>query len=406
MMRRWISLALALALAAGCGEGDATSGAGSSDGSGDGGTTAAPVDTVDRAAIVAAYDKAIDFYKSKIDETGAVSLKGRPNVGFTALAAAAIAMRPGGVRAEDRDALDRALDFIAGSQQDNGGLYADDVPNYSTSVSVLALTEGGRAKDDPTIERAVQFLKGMQFDEDAESVARVDSGHPDYGGIGYGSSGTPDLSNTHYALEALRAGGVAEDDEVFKKVVAFLERNQNLSEYNPGGVPLAGDATKRTRSGEDGGAGYMPGDSKAGVIENEDGTVTLVSYGSMTYALLKCYIYAGVKKDDPRVQGALRWIRANWTWDENPGFKNAEERRQGLYYYYGVAGLALRAYGEPTIEDTDGVVHDWRWELAEKVISLQRADGTWMNENDRWAEALPEVATAHALLALASCAGE
>ena len=62
------------------------------------------------------------------------------------------------------------------------------------------------------------------------------------------------------ALDALRAAGVASDDPAFAKAVKFLERTQNRAESN--------DAVIRSADGlivpgNDGGAGYMPGDSKA-----------------------------------------------------------------------------------------------------------------------------------------------
>ena len=53
------------------------------------------------------------------------------------------------------------------------------------------------------------------------------------------------------------------------------------------------------------------------------------SYGSMTYAGLKSMVFAGLKPDDIRVQAATKWLRANYSLDENPGLGQA-----GLYYYY------------------------------------------------------------------------
>jgi len=49
------------------------------------------------------------------------------------------------------------------------------------------------------------------------------------------------------------------------------------------------------------------------------GRVTLRSYGSISYAGLLSYIYAQLKRDDPRVVAALDWLKANYTLDENPG---------------------------------------------------------------------------------------
>lgn len=77
------------------------------------------------------------------------------------------------------------------------------------------------------------------------------------------------------------------------------------------------------------------------------------SYGSMTYAGLKSFIYAGLTKDDPRVKAAWNWINNNWTLDENPGMKlnSPDVARNGLFYYYHTLTRALKEYGETTVKD-------------------------------------------------------
>src|SRR5437773_7160188 len=50
------------------------------------------------------------------------------------------------------------------------------------------------------------------------------------------------------------------------------------------------------------------------------------SYGSMSYAGLKSFIYANLKKDDPRVVAAVNWLKRNYSVDENPALG-----AQGLY---------------------------------------------------------------------------
>ena len=61
----------------------------------------------------------------------------------------------------------------------------------------------------------------------------------------------------------------------------------------------------------------------------------------MTYAGLKSMIYAGVKKDDPRVKAAYEWVQKHYTLDENPGMGG-----NGLYYYYHTFAKALDAIGD------------------------------------------------------------
>ena len=44
----------------------------------------------------------------------------------------------------------------------------------------------------------------------------------------------------------------------------------------------------------------------------------------------------------------------------------------------------------------------WREEVARKLIALQKPDGFWVNENNRWWEADPTLVTAYTLLALSA----
>ena len=43
---------------------------------------------------------------------------------------------------------------------------------------------------------------------------------------------------------------------------------------------------------------------------------------------------------------------------------------------------------------------DWRSELAAKLLSLQRPDGSWASENGRWMEKDPNLVTTYCILAL------
>jgi squalene-hopene/tetraprenyl-beta-curcumene cyclase len=182
----------------------------------------------------------------------------------------------------------------------------------------------------------------------------------------------------------------------------FLQRCQNRSESND--LELERDGVT-IRSGDDGGAAYAPGDSKAGTTKLADGTEMPRSYGSMSYALLKGYIFAGLQKDDPRVQTLWKWLQANYTLDLNPGFVASDDPTapyQGLFYYFHTMAKALDLFHEEVIVDGSGVPHNWRAELAGRVVAMQsKADGSWVNENaPAWWEGNPVLATAYALLTL------
>ena len=120
------------------------------------------------------------------------------------------------------------------------------------------------------------------------------------------------------------------------------------------------------------------------------------SYGSMTHVGLISLLFAGVDKTDPRVQSAYDWIRDNYTLETNPG----ATKEQGLYYYYTAFAKSMAAFGEAIVVDTDGNEHNWRNDLASKLLSLQDRDGSWVNEEMRWWEGMKDLVTARSVIAL------
>ena len=120
----------------------------------------------------------------------------------------------------------------------------------------------------------------------------------------------------------------------------------------------------------------------------------------MTYAGIKSYIYAGVSKDDPRVQSALKWIKDNYTVRSNPGMKNPN---MGLFYYFHTMAKTLHVLKIDMFEDSAGRKHDWRKDLAGIILSMQGGHGAWKNQADRWYESVEPLATAYAMIALDYC---
>ena len=208
-------------------------------------------------------------------------------------------------------------------------------------------------------------------------------------------------------MEGLHDAGILANDETMQRAIIFLQRCQNNPEFNP--KPVQREDGEIVRSGTDGGSGYAPGESKAGLDDNGDGTFTSRSYGSMTYALLKCYLFAGLKLDDPRVTAALKWIAAHWNVDQNPGFdpksaKGAEY--QGLFYYWFTMAKTLDASGMATITTPDGKQHAWRDELLRKLLETSMNEGFWTNaKSSRWMEEFPVLASSYALIAMDHCLG-
>ena len=115
----------------------------------------------------------------------------------------------------------------------------------------------------------------------------------------------------------------------------------------------------------------------------------------MSYAGLMSMLYAGVDKDDERVIAAVNWLKGHFSLEENPGMGP-----EGLYYYYTTMAKALNAYGEDILVLNDGTELDWRKVLAERLVSLHKHPGFWINENSRWMESNPFLVSAYTLLAL------
>jgi squalene-hopene/tetraprenyl-beta-curcumene cyclase len=351
------------------------------------------------ADVVASMRRGARFLAAAADEEGRYGAPGDPNPGITAMVLAALQTLPEPRGDDVQKTIDAGVAWLLSLQNDDGSIHDGRLANYTTSAAVLAFARGGRPEHREALLRARDFLVSIQQDEDYGYDAESDY---HYGGIGYGSSERPDLSNLQMALEALHASGLDQDDATYAHARRFLSRTQNRSESNDVEIP-GGEGT--IRSGDDGGAGYLPGDSKAGFVTLEDGTRVPRSYGSMTYALLKCFVFTGLPKDDPRVVAAYDWCRRNYTLDTNPGFVATADPTvayQGLFYYFYTMARALAVFGEPTLVDGAGVAHDWRAELCGRLLAMQdRTDGSWLNPNSpRWYEGNPILATAYALLAL------
>jgi squalene-hopene/tetraprenyl-beta-curcumene cyclase len=335
------------------------------------------------ATLDQAVNRAVAYFEQAQADDGSFSAGSGP--GITAIVASAL-LRNG--RTVNDPVVARALKYLEGHLHEDGGIYQEGsrYKNYETSLSIVAFDEAnkdGRYND--LLAKAEKFVKAQQWDEDEGHEISSMS----YGGAGYGSHERPDMSNTSFLVDALHAIGRGDDDPALQKALVFISRCQNLeSEHN---------TTEFAAKINDGGFYYTiaaGGQSQAG--PTPDGG--LRSYGSMTYAGLKSMIYAGVSRDDPRVKAAYEWIRRHYTLDENPGMGP-----QGLYYYYHTFAKALDTIGDQQIADANGKTHDWRAELIQKLISTQKDDGSWINDNPRWLEGDPNLVTAYSLLALSYC---
>ncbi len=342
-----------------------------------------------RNEVQIAITKGLGWLEKQQNPDGSWSLADHP--ALTALALRAFKAEPSGKYEQSPAFVNKGYDFLLSSVQPDGGIYRTGLSNYNTSLALVALLMANEPKYQSTILAAHNFVVSQQAKGMADRSLD--------GGIGYGPAGTsrqhPDMSNTVIALEALSRSRAAFPQELsgakdldWKAVTEFLQRCQNLPSHNP--QPWASDDPENR-----GGFVYFPGKSMAGEMKLPDGKVALRSYGSMSYAGLLSYLYADLKKDDPRVKAVIDWLQRHYTLDENPGMGS-----DGLFYYYQMMAKAFATYGLQELELADGRKIDWQNDLALKLIGRQNADGSWVNESGRWMEKDPVLVTAYSILTL------
>jgi squalene-hopene/tetraprenyl-beta-curcumene cyclase len=308
-------------------------------------------------------------------------------LGVTALAAQALVDEPLALPA-DHPAVAGAARFLARHRQADGGVYDPDegLGVYGTSLALqfaVKLPASARAGLDVA---AMQAYLLRQQNGDAASVGA--------GGIGYGDKGqgSEDVSNTTYALRALRASGVSAEDPRMRAAMAFLERCQDLSTVNR--APWVRNSGGGVYGPQDAARSWATGD------ETQAGRWT--PSATMTYALISGYLTLDLAPDDPRVVAALRWIGANYGFDRNPGMGPGKEA-QGLFHAYALAGTVFDRLPQAEIQRPDGTVADWRSDLLAALSQRAQATATgayWINSAPRWGEGMPHLCTAYALRTL------
>lgn len=310
---------------------------------------------------------------------------GKFGPGITALVVTSV-LRHG--RSAEDPIVAKGLKFLEAFVQPSGGIHHPKSPlkNYETCLSMLCFKEANKdGRYDKILKNGNAFVRGLQKDS-GEGKTEADV---EFGGAGYGDKERPDLSNTHFLVEALRETGTPANDESIQRALVFISRCQNLES--------AHNTTAFAAKVNDGSFYYTPsgeGSSPAGKTDQGG----LRGYGAMTYAGLKSMIFAGVGPDDPRVKAAVKFAERNYDISSNPNMGQS-----GVYYYYQLFAKALDAMGSDTITDANGVKHDWRAELVVELGKRQEENGSWVNTDKRWLEGDPNLSTGFALLALSYC---
>ncbi|MGY8640614.1 MAG: cycloartenol synthase [Verrucomicrobiales bacterium] len=355
-----------------------------------------------RLEVQRSIEKGLKWLESQQDkETGAWGDADLP--AFSALSVSAIVGNPAlDAAAGLPESAKKGYDFIVSKQKEDGGIYGKGLATYNTALSVTALSQSGIPEHLPVIKRARRLLINQQQDFDKRGTAD----NVFDGGIGYGGSyAHSDLSNTHLAMEALyyskKVLADTEHDESgefdldWNAAIDFVSLCQNSEES---AKKLGDDITVREE--DKGGFVYFPRSTKSDVFEIETGDgekrTALRSYGSMGYAGMLAFIYAEMELDDPRVQATLKWLQANYTLEENPGMD-----AQGLFYYFHTMSKALSIAQIKELKTPEGKTINWKNDLALKMMSTQKADGSWLNDDsNRWMEDDPILVTAYALITL------
>jgi squalene-hopene/tetraprenyl-beta-curcumene cyclase len=322
-------------------------------------------------------------------------------VAFTALALASNLSAPGRKPADAvSPAMKKGFDFLLKNVQPDGGIYVKARSNYNTALALMALVMHPQPElNHDVIVKARRYLVGRQLDLDTPGVAD----NPLDGGVGYGDDKGfhADLSNMHFTLQALKyaesyladKGSAAKEEPKlnFAAAIDFIARAQNM--------PTNKQPWVSTDKADEGGFIYGPTETRGPKVE-QNGRVAMRSYGSISYAGLMSYIYAGLDKNDPRVTAAVKWLSENFTMDENPGMG-----AEGQYYYYHTMAKSLAAAEMDKLTTKDGKQVEWRGELVHKLVNLQQGDGSWANAKAaRWMESDQVLVTTYVLQALAHAA--
>ena len=251
--------------------------------------------------------------------------------------------------------IDDAVEYLLLRFNSGDGSFGDN-KTYETSLAILALATTQNPDYDDEIAAAKDFLLDDCWDEG--------EGYDDtswyYGGYGYGSDNRPDLSNTQFAVVALRVAGVPDDHDIFDKIELFTTRCQNR--------PASNDQTFAHNAGlisyDDGGFIYLPGQSIVG---------NCVSTGTMTTAGIWTLRSCSVPPGDARILAALQWIRNNedCSFDANPnGGTNY------LSYYLWSVAKALLMCNEDELN-----CGAWYPNLVDSLAASQSENGSWTLSN-------------------------
>ncbi len=373
-------------------------------------TPALALDKKHAAKAQAAIKKGLDYLRKSQAEDGSWSPKYGPAI--TGLAISAFGRQPDASRKDPTIA--NGITYIKKFVKPDGAIYDRILSNYNTSLSLMGLGQFAGDKDiAPIVLAAQKSVISKQWQEGMKDPKGnpITKDHPFYGGSGYGRHGRPDMNNTTIMLEALYDSGMDCNDPAFKRALIYIQRCQGAA---------TNDMFNETVIEQDGGFIYatsinkdhigLPQTRTDDAVAKRDiaaGKVVspLSSYGSITYAGFKSYLYAQLERDDPRVKAVWEWIANNYTLEQNPRMPEPN-KYQSYHYYLYVFARAMNAAGKPQVTLASGEKRDWANDVISTLVELQRPDGSFVNTRaDRWGEGDANLVTSYGVIALQNALG-
>ncbi len=291
------------------------------------------------------------------------------DVGTTGLAVQALSRVKAGDERSRVSALGRGLRFLESRVQKDGLVYdpGEGLRIFKTAMAAQAFRLSGQpryAARAASLEAAIHGAKRFESESDPAAPPQP---------------GPVTALEQSERLRELAARADADDDT--RKAAAFLLQCETAR--------LEGERSPLPK---------QPLDGAPAVV---DGYISYDSFPSL--------IYRDLPRDAPEVEAVLRALRQRFTLGVNPDLTRRLSRgeknpgTEGLYFNYLVMAKVLsRLPGAEFVTDS-GERHDWPQEVAERLLALQRPDGSWRNDNPRWWEGDACLATSYAILALAIC---
>lgn len=255
-----------------------------------------------------------------------------------------------------RDTVDRGVAYLRRCLTPDGKLESIS-PTYATSLAILAIVRL-HGPDDPDVQRMARWLVSVQLAEPMgwERADRAYGGWDRQGDWARKPNlAQADLSILSFAVEALAAAKVSEEDPVWDRALTFISRCQQ----------------------SDGGYLATPIPGHAWVNKAGEGR----SYGTTTCDGVRALSACGTPCE---ASGA--WLDAHPATDVPVGL-NAEWT-EGLRFYHAYGWAAARGLRDLSV--------DVSW-----LAPLQAADGSWTNAQPLMKEDDPLIATLLAVAALA-----